>query len=81
MDLAEDAIVSQMIKRLPMEKIYIITKCFQERFLGRMEVSELMQVVKLVFLRKPDAAPTKGIRSYRAQEWMKKRKGVLLDVE
>ena len=45
----EDVIVSEMIQRLPMEKIYTITRCFQERC-----------------LRKPDAAPTKGIRSYRA---------------
>ena len=33
----EDAIVSEMIKRLPMEKIYTITRCFQERFMGIME--------------------------------------------
>ena len=26
----EDAVVSEMIKQLPQEKIYIITKCFQE---------------------------------------------------
>ena len=62
----EDAIVSEMIKRLPMDKIYIKTKCFQERFLGRMESPSSWKVVKLVFLRKMDAAPTKGIRSYRA---------------
>ena len=62
----EDAIVSVMIKRLPMDKIYIKTKCFQERFLGRMESPSSWKVVKLVFLRKTDAAPTKGIRSYRA---------------
>ena len=37
-----------------------VTRCFQERFMGT------WKVVKLVFLRKPDAAPTKGIRSYRA---------------
>ena len=30
----EDAIVSEIIKRLPMEKIYIIARCSQERFLG-----------------------------------------------
>ena len=62
----EDAIVSEMIKTLPMEKIYMKTKCFQERFLGRMESPSSWKVVKRVFLRKPDAAPTKGIRSYRA---------------
>ena len=62
----EDAIVSEMIKRLPMEKIYTLTKCFQGRFLGQMESPSSWKVVKLVLLRKRDAAPTKGMRSYRA---------------
>ena len=26
-----------MIKQLPLEKVYIITRCFQERFMGQME--------------------------------------------
>ena len=30
-----DAVVSEMIKHLPLEKIFIITRCFQERFLGQ----------------------------------------------
>ena len=58
----EDAMVSEMIERLPMEKIYTITRCFQERFMGMMESPSSRKVVKLVFY----AAPTKGIRSYRA---------------
>ena len=62
----EDAIVREIIKRSPMEKIYTKTKCFQERFLGRMGSPRSWKVVKQVFLRKPDAVPTKGIRSYRA---------------
>ena len=59
----EDAIVSEMIKRLP---IYTVTRCFQERFMGMMESPGSWKMVKLVFLRKRDAAPTKGIISYRA---------------
>ena len=55
-----------MIKRLPMEKIYTIARCFQERFMGQMNPPSSWKVVKLVFLKKPDAAPTEGIRSYRA---------------
>ena len=62
----EDAIVSEMIKKLPMEKICTKTKCFQEHFLGQMESPSSWKVVKLVFLRKLDAAPTEGIRSYWA---------------
>ena len=49
-----------------MEEIYTMARCFQERFLGLMESPSSWKVVKLVFLKKPDAAPSKGIRSYRA---------------
>ena len=58
--------VSEMIKRLPLEKICTFTKCFQERFTGLMEAPSSWMIVKLVFLHKPDAEPNKGIRSYRA---------------
>ena len=43
-------------------KIYTIARCCQERFMARWNPP----VVTLVFLRKPNAAPKKGIRSYRA---------------
>ena len=62
----EDAIVSEMIKKLPMQKNYTIARCLQERFMGLMESPSSWKIVKLVFLRKLDAAPKKGIRSYRA---------------
>ena len=62
----EDAVVSDMIKQLPQEKIYIIRKCFQERFMGQTEAPSSWKVVNLVFLRKPDAEPQKGIRNYKA---------------
>ena len=58
--------MSEMTKRLSMEKIYTITRCFQERFMDMMESPSSWKVVKLVFLRKPDEAPTEVIRSYRA---------------
>ena len=59
----EDTVVGEMIKQLPKEKIYTITKCFQERFMGLTEAPSSWKIVKLVFLRKPDAEPKKGIRS------------------
>ena len=34
--------------------------------MGTMESPSSWKVVKLVFLRKPDAAPAEGVRSYRA---------------
>ena len=30
----EDAVASEMIRQLHLEKIYTLTKCFQERFTG-----------------------------------------------
>ena len=33
----EDAVASEMIEQLPLENIYIITKCFHERSMGQME--------------------------------------------
>ena len=54
----EDAVVSEMIKQLLQEKTYIITKCFQERFMGHMEAPCSWRIVKLVcFYENPDAEP------------------------
>ena len=58
----EDAVVSEMIKQLPLEKIHIVTKCFQERFVGHMEAPSLLEDCETGFLRKPDAQPKKRIR-------------------
>ena len=59
----DDAVVSEMTKQLPSEKFYIITRCFQERFLGQTDALRSWKIVKLVFLVKPDAEPKKGVRS------------------
>ena len=56
----EDAIVSEMIKRLPMEKIYTITGCVQKRFHGHDGVSKLVEGGEAGVLEEA------GIRSYRA---------------
>ena len=45
----EDAIESEMIKKLPMERIFTKAMCFQERFMGWMESPSSRKVVKLVF--------------------------------
>ena len=62
----EDAIVSEWIKHLPLGTICTTIKCFQERFMGQTESPNSWKIVKPVFLRKPDAEPKKGIRSYKA---------------
>ena len=58
----EDAIVSEMIKRLPMENMH---NC---EVLSRTSHGPdgITKLVELVFFKKSDAVPTKGIRSYRA---------------
>ena len=45
----DDVIVSEMIKQLPQEKIYEVTRCFQQRFMGKMEAPNSWKIVKLVF--------------------------------
>ena len=48
----EEAVVSEMSKQLPQGEIHIITKCFQERFMGQMEAPSSWKFVKLVFFTK-----------------------------
>ena len=53
----DDGVVSEVLRRQPVATIYEMAECFQERFHGQGGSSELVVVVQLVFLRKPDAAP------------------------
>ena len=53
-----DAVVSEMIKQLPVEKIFIFTRWFQKRFMGQKEAPSSWKIVAWVFLRKPDAEPS-----------------------
>ena len=62
----EGRVVSEMIKQCLLEKISIITRCFQECFMGLMEAPSSWKIVRLVFIRKPGAEPKNGVRSYRA---------------
>ena len=39
-----DAIVSEMTKRLLLEKIYTVTRRFQERFVGQMDAPSLWKI-------------------------------------
>ena len=62
----EDSTVSEMIKQLPQKKVYEITRCFQDRFVGLDDAPSAWRIVKLIFLQEQDAAPKKEIRSYKA---------------
>ena len=56
----EDAVASEMMKQLPLEKICNVTRCFQECFVRQMEAPISWKIVKLVFFRKKGAEPRKG---------------------
>ena len=56
----EDAKVSEMIQLLPRENINDITRCFLDN------APNSRRIVKLIFLRKPDAPPKKRMRNQEA---------------
>ena len=62
----EDSIVSEIIKQFPQKKICETVTCFRDRFVELDDAPCSWRIVKLAFLGKPDAAPKKGILSYRA---------------
>ena len=49
-----DSVVSEMIKVLPLEKIYVVPICFQQRVMGTKEAPDSCRIVQLVF---PKANP------------------------
>ena len=55
----EECIVSEMMKQLPQENIDGMTRCFQNRSVEVEDAPSSWGIVKLVFLRKPDAEPKK----------------------
>ena len=58
----EGRLVSEMLKRLPLVKIFEMANVFQERFMGKAQASDSWKIVQLVSLRKPDAERRKGSR-------------------
>ena len=55
----------EVINAFFQEKIFELTTFFRARFMGQADVPSSWRIVKLVFLRKPDAEPNVGIRSWR----------------
>ena len=47
-----DQIVSEMLLRLPLKKVYEVAHFFQERFVGKADAPISWTLVQLVFLRK-----------------------------
>ena len=56
----EDAVASEMIKILPLEKIYTLARCFQDRSMGQMDAPSSWKIVKFVFLRTPGRRTKEG---------------------
>ena len=55
----EDAVVTEMIKQLLVEKIFICYEVFSGTLMGQMDAPSSWKIVRLVSLRKPDAEPKK----------------------
>ena len=45
----EDVVVSEMMKQFPQEKIYEVTRCFQQRCMGQMDAPNSWKIVNMVF--------------------------------
>ena len=59
-------LVVEMLSRLPTEMIYKVTHWFQKRFQGNSRAPEAWRILRLVFLKKPDARLEKGLHGFRA---------------
>ena len=58
-----DCLVTEM---LPTETMYEEAHWFDKRFEGERRASEAWEILRLVFLKKPDAKLEKGLRGFRA---------------
>ena len=61
-----DCLVVEMLSRLPTEVIYEVTHWFQKRSQGECRAPEAWRILRLVFLKKPDARLEKGLCGFRA---------------
>ena len=55
-----------MLQCLPTETVYEVAHWFNKRFRGECRAPEAWKVLRLVFLKKPDAKLDKGLRGFRA---------------
>ena len=61
-----DCLVTAMIQCLQMETVYEVAHWFEKRFRGECRAPEAWKILRLVFLKKPDAKLEKGLRGFRA---------------
>ena len=55
-----DCLVTEMLRCLPTETVYEVAYRFDKRFKGECRVPDAWKVLRLVFLKKPDAKRGKG---------------------
>ena len=61
-----DCLVTEMLQCLPTETVYEVAHWFEKRFKGDCRAPEAWTILRLVFLKKPDAKLEKGHRGFRA---------------
>ena len=61
-----DCLVTEMLQCLPTETVYEVAHWFEKRFKGDCRAPEAWTILRLVFLKKPDAKLEKGLRGFRA---------------
>ena len=55
-----DCLVTETLQCLPMETVYEVTHCFENRFKGECRAPEAWKILRFVFLKKLDAKLEKG---------------------
>ena len=61
-----DCLVAEMLLCLPTETVYEVTHWFDKRFEGECRAPEAWKILRLVFIKKPEAKLEKGVRDFRA---------------
>ena len=61
-----DCLVTEMLQCSPTETVYEMAHWFDKRFQGECRAPEAWNILRLVFLKKPDAKLEKGLRGFRA---------------
>ena len=61
-----DCLVTEMLQCLPTETVHEVAHWFVKRFRGGCRAPEAWKILRLVFVKKPDAKLEKGLRGFRA---------------
>ena len=62
----DDCLVTEMLQCLTTETVYEVAHWFDKRFKGECRAPEAWKILRLVFLKKPDAKLENALRGFRA---------------